>query len=129
VLLFGRQAWEHFPRLWPTRTDPFSTAMNRMQKLVVTRGTPDVSAWSNSAVLDGELVPAATRLAKERDVVVIGSTSVVQELAAAGAVEEYRLITFLIIVGQGTRLFAPVELDLLSVEAVGSATLATYAAR
>jgi dihydrofolate reductase len=129
VLLFGRQTWEHFSRLWPTRTDPFSTAMNRMPKMVVTRGTPDVSAWSNSTVLDGDLVPAVTQLARERDVVVIGSTSVVRELAAAGAVDEYRFMTFPTIVGEGTRLFAaPVELDLVSVDVVGSGTLATYVA-
>jgi dihydrofolate reductase len=80
-------------------------------------------------VLDGDLVPAVTQLARERDVVVIGSTSVVRELAAAGAVDEYRFMTFPTIVGEGTRLFAaPVELDLVSVDVVGSGTLATYVA-
>src|SRR3954453_2384455 len=73
VLLFGRRTWEHFSRLWPTRTDPFSTAMNKIEKLVVTRGTLDPSAWSNSAVVDGALVEAVARLVSERDVVVIGS--------------------------------------------------------
>jgi dihydrofolate reductase len=130
VLLFGRQTWEHFSRLWPTRTDPFSAAMNRLPKKVVTRGTPDLSAWSNSSVLDGDLADAVGILAKERDVVVIGSTSVVRELAAAGAVDEYRLITFPTVVGTGTRLFStPVELELVSADAVGQTTLTTYAAK
>src|SRR3954453_9786880 len=62
VLLFGRRTWEHFSKLWPTRTDPFSTAMNQMQKIVVTRRPLDVSAWSNSTVLDGDLVDAVADL-------------------------------------------------------------------
>ncbi|MDQ1633030.1 MAG: hypothetical protein QOC80_3002, partial [Frankiaceae bacterium] len=94
VLLFGRRTWEHFSRLWPTRTDQFSTAMNQIPKMVVTRGPLDVSGWSNSIVLEGDLVDSVARLSQDRDVVVIGSISVVHELAAAGAVDQYRLLTF-----------------------------------
>src|ERR687890_1179719 len=56
VLLFGRRTWEHFSRLWPARTDPFSTAMNRADKAVVTRGTPDLTVWTGSTALTGDLV-------------------------------------------------------------------------
>ncbi|WP_270888782.1 dihydrofolate reductase family protein [Pedococcus sp. 5OH_020] len=129
VLLFGRQTWEHFSRLWPARTDPFSTAMNALPKVVVTRGAPDLSAWSNSTLLEGELAEGVLRLRQDRDVVVIGSTSVVRQLAAAGAVDEYRLLTFPTILGDGARLLTtPVDLELVSVDVSGAATLATYAA-
>jgi dihydrofolate reductase len=128
VLLFGRRTWEQFSRLWPTRTDPFSTAMNQAAKAVVTGGAPDLSAWSGSTLLDGDLLDGVARLAKESDVVVVGSTSVVRELQAAGAVEEYRLLTFPTVVGDGARLLTvPTDLELVSVDAVGPATLATYA--
>jgi dihydrofolate reductase len=130
VLLFGRQTWEHFSRLWPARTDPFSTAMNQALKVVVSRGTPDLSAWSPSTVLADDLLDGVARIAKERDVVGIGSTSVVRELEAAEAVDEYRLLTFPTVVGEGARLFSvPVDLELVSVEAIGPATLTAYAAR
>lgn len=129
VLLFGRQTWEHFSRLWPARTDTFSTAMNQASKAVVTRGTPDLTAWSQSTVLAGDLLEGVARIAQERDVVVIGSTSVVHQLAAANAVDEYRLLTFPTVVAEGARLFTvPVDLELVSVDAIGPATLATYAA-
>ena len=128
VLLFGRRTWEQFSRLWPARTDPFSTAMNQACKAVVTRGDPDLSAWSGSTVLVGDLLDGVARLAQERDVVVVGSTSVVRELEAAGAVDEYRLLTFPTVVGDGARLFTrPTDLELVSVDAIGPATLATYA--
>jgi dihydrofolate reductase len=130
VLLFGRSTWEQFSRLWPTRTGAFATSMNHADKVVVTRGAPDLSAWSNSTVLEGDLVDGVLRLARERDVVVIGSLSVVRALAAAGAVDEYRLLTFPTVVGDGARLFAtPVDLGLVSADVVGPATLATYDVR
>jgi dihydrofolate reductase len=130
VLLFGRRTWEQFSRLWPARTDPFSTAMNQARKVVVTSGTPDLSAWSGSTALVGDLLGGVARLAEERDVVVVGSTSVVRELEAARVVDEYRLLTFPTIVGTGARLFTvPADLQLVSVDAVGPATLATYAVR
>lgn len=127
ALLFGRHTWEHFSRLWQTRTDPFSTAMNAIPKYVVSRGAPDLAAWSNSRRLDGELVEGAARIAAGQDLVVIGSLSVVRALQAAGAVDEYRLFTFPSFAGAGDTLFDhPVPLDLVSLERRDQLTLATY---
>ncbi|MFL6132176.1 MAG: dihydrofolate reductase family protein [Nocardioidaceae bacterium] len=129
MLLFGRRTWEHFSRLWPARSDSFSIAMNQSPKAVVTRGTPDLSAWSHSTVLAGDLLDGVARIAQDRDVVVIGSTSIVRELAAADAVDEYRLLTFPSVIGDGARLLTvPMDLKLVSVDAIGPATLAAYAA-
>jgi dihydrofolate reductase len=129
ALLLGRKSWEHFARLWPSRTDPFAAALNAVPKVVVSHGTPDLAAWSHSRLLDGDLVVGAKRLARHRDVVVMGSLSVARELAAAGLVDEYRLMTFPTAVGDGARLFAgPATLELVSVAAVGPTMLATYAA-
>ena len=127
ALLFGRRTWQHFAGLWPQRTDPFSAAMNALPKHVVSRTTPDLGAWSNSHRLEGELVTGALGLATQQDVVVIGSTGVVQQLAAAGAVDEYRLLTFPTILGVGRRLCdQPLELDLVESQVTGPVTLATY---
>ena len=58
---------------------------------------------------------------------VIGSTSIIRQLTAAEAVDEYRLLTFPSFLGGGARLFdAPVDLELVAVSAAGPATLATY---
>ena len=131
VLLFGRRTWEHLARLWPERTDPFSTAMNRARKVVVSRGELDLGAWEHSELLEGDLVDGATRLADEGDVVIIGSLSIVRELQAAGLVDEYRLFTFPTAVGDpdAERLFATaVELELVSIETRGPATFSVLAA-
>ncbi|GAA3628582.1 dihydrofolate reductase family protein [Microlunatus ginsengisoli] len=127
VLLFGRRTWQHFSRLWPSRTDPFSTAMNGMPKYVVSSGAPDLDAWSNSRLLGDDLVPAARDLARRQDVVVIGSLGVVRALAAQDAVDEYRLLTFPTFTGAGGTLFeAPVELRLVDIVVQSGVTLGTY---
>lgn len=130
VLLFGRRTWEHFSRLWPERTDPFSTAMNRSRKVVVSTGVADLRAWANSERLDGDLVDGVARLAADHDVIVIGSTSVVRALQAAGRVDEYRLFTVPTVIGDpgAVRLLdAPAELQLVSVDTAGPCTLTVLA--
>jgi dihydrofolate reductase len=130
VLLFGRRTWEHFSRLWPERTDPFSAALNRARKVVVSTGVPDLGVWANSERLDGDLVDGVARLAADHDVIVIGSTSIVRALQAAGRIDEYRLFTIPTVIGDpaAVRLFdAPAELQLISVDAAGPAILTVLA--
>ena len=88
VLVLGRRTWEAWANLWPNRSDDFSTALNNMTKAVVSRSEPALDAWSNSSLLDGELVAGVREVAQDRDVVIAGSTSVVHQLAAAGAIDE-----------------------------------------
>jgi dihydrofolate reductase len=130
TLLFGRRTWEHFATLWPARDDAFSRAMNAASKAVVTTRALPEGAWSNSRRIDGGLLDWVGHTRASRDVVVIGSGSVVEALAAAGAVDEYRLLTFPVAVGDGRRLFRGGErLALRSAERVGPATLSNYDTR
>jgi dihydrofolate reductase len=127
VLLMGRTTWEVFSRRWPSRSDEFAKKMNRTPKVVVSRSAPALEAWSNSSLLEGELVAGVDELTREQDVVVYGSTSVVHALAVADAVDEYRLLVIPTALGAGERLFvAPVDLQLMSIETAGQAVLARY---
>ena len=126
TLLFGRRTWEHFSGLWPSRNDPFSTRMNRARKVVATSRPLDVSAWSNSRVINGPVEDWARRALPDTDVVVIGSVSVVRALMSAGLVDEYRLLTFPDAVGDGQRLFTePVALRQVSSQASPYGVLTT----
>jgi dihydrofolate reductase len=128
ALLLGRKTWEAFSRLWPTRDDEFSARMNAVPKLVASRTLTDVSAWKNSSVLQGDLVQAVRD--ETRDVIALGSLSVVRALMAADLVDEYRLLTFPTVAGSGERLFAeggaPVYLETVSAEPAGAAVLTRY---
>lgn len=130
VLLLGRGTWQLFAKLWPPRSDAFSTTMNNARKLVVSATLTDVSAWRNSELLEGDLPGEVERLRRERDVIVIGSVSVARALRERDLVDEYRLLVFPTVLGVGGRLFAgPAEagdLRLASVERSGAAALLRY---
>ena len=124
VQLYGRRTWELFARLWPTRTTDYARVMNDVPKRVATRTGIDASAWSNSAVIDSD--PLTWVKAEQRNVVVIGSLSLVHALAAADLVDEYRLITFPTVTGDGEPLFAagtPADFRYTEVEALDPAVL------
>jgi dihydrofolate reductase len=129
VMLLGRTTWELFSKLWPGRTDAFSTKMNAIPKLVASRSLTSADAWQNSTLIDGDLVETVRRRKAEQDIVVTGSVEVVQTLAAADLVDEYRLMVFPTVVGTGRRLFAdgaPTRLRLASVEQKGQGALLRY---
>jgi dihydrofolate reductase len=128
VLLLGRKSWELFSGIWPGRDDPFSARLNAVPKLVVSRTLTDTSAWANSQVVDGDLADVVKR--EQRGMVIMGSTSIVRQLMAAGLIDEYRLLTFPTVLGTGERLFPaggpPAYLECLSAEQAGAAVLARY---
>jgi dihydrofolate reductase len=127
TLLLGRVTWERFARIWPGRDDAFAEVMNRIPKLVASRSLDHVGAWSNSALIRGELVDAVA--AAEGEVIVVGSAGVAQQLA--DLVDEYRLLVFPLVLGQGRRLFerGGIDLTLVAAEPVGEAVLLTYRRR
>jgi dihydrofolate reductase len=131
ALLFGRDTWQLFAKIWPGRSDEFSMKMNTAPKWVASRTLTDVSAWRNSSLIAGELTGEVQRLRRERDLIVIGSTSVVHTLMGRDLVDEYRLLVFPAVLGDGRRLFdgraaAAVDLRLTSAEQSGAAALLCY---
>jgi dihydrofolate reductase len=130
TLLFGRRTWEHFSNLWPHRDDPFSQAINAADKAVVTHRAIDERTWSNSRAIDQPLAAWVRHHVTTTDLVVIGSHSVVDELAEADLVDEYRLLTFPTAAGAGRRLFTDGRmLELISAEQVGPAVLTVLTTR
>ncbi|MBD3781355.1 MAG: dihydrofolate reductase family protein [Micrococcales bacterium] len=125
VQLLGRRTWELFAGLFPTRDDEFSTRMNRMAKVVVSRGEPDLDRWSNSTSAQGDAVDIVRDRVATQDVVVLGSGGVVDRLLAAGVVDELRLMVFPTVVGRGRRLFgeAALDLDLVATRDAGAGVL------
>ncbi len=130
ALLLGRRTWELFARIWPGRDDPFSAKMNAMRKLVASRSLEHADGWQNSTVLRGDLVAGVRERKRAQDIVVAGSASVTRALMASDLVDEYRLLVFPLLLGEGTRLFPegirPACLALVSAQTAGPAVLLTY---
>lgn len=120
VFLYGRRTWESFSARWPKRDDPFARALNAADKAVATRTGVDLGRWSNSRIVDGEVLEWARTTAADRDVVIVGSGSLTDRFIGAGAVDEYRLRVFPTATGAGRRLFRnDARLDLTAVEQMG----------
>jgi dihydrofolate reductase len=130
ALLLGRRTWQLFTKVWPGRDDPFSAKMNAMPKLVASRSLDSTADWQNSTVLRGDLAAEVRARKQAQDIVVMGSASVTRALMASDLVDEYRLLVFPLVLGEGTRLFpegtAPASLALVSAETVGPTVRLVY---
>jgi dihydrofolate reductase len=106
ALLLGRRTYEGFAAAWPSRQGEFADKFNSMPKYVVSSTLRD-PRWTNSTVLDGDVVEEVAKLRGRLrgDVVVHGSAQLVQTLIEHDLVDELRLMVFPVVLGAGKRLF------------------------
>jgi dihydrofolate reductase len=109
ALLLGRVTYEGFAEAWPERKDAagFADKFNGMPKYVVSR-TLEKPAWNNSHVLDADDLPGEINRIKQEgdgDILVNGSNTLMQALMEHDLVDEYRLMLFPVVLGQGKKLF------------------------
>lgn len=113
VLLIGRVTYDSFAGAWPDREAaggedaPFAKQLGDIRKVVVSR-QPLEFTWRNSELAEGDLVAAAAALKADagiRGILIPGSISVVQQLLAAGLVDELRLLVHPVAARTGRRLF------------------------
>jgi dihydrofolate reductase len=123
-LLFGRVTYELMLRYWPTAAamanDPaVATGMNRLPKVVFSR-TLDGVTWSNTRVVKDDMTAEVKRMKKAPggDMVILGSGSVVSQLAQAGLIDEYQVVVLPYVLGEGRTMFegldAKINLSLTS---------------
>jgi dihydrofolate reductase len=124
ALLLGRITYQGFADAWPSREGEFADKFNTMPKYVVSSTLRDPS-WTNTTVLDGDLVESVSKLKRERDgdVVVHGSGQLAQALLEHDLVDELRLMVFPVVLGSGKRLFGETtdkkRLELVESRSVG----------
>jgi dihydrofolate reductase len=129
VLLLGRETYDSFAGAWPDRElggeedAPFAKQLGDTRKVVASRQKLDFS-WRNSELIEGDLIEAVTALKADsavRGILVPGSISVVQQLLAAGLIDELRLLVHPVAARKGRRLFddgdTPYHLKVTTTEA------------
>jgi dihydrofolate reductase len=107
-LLAGRTTYEQFATYWPAQApNPFTEALNRVQKYVASTTLTEPLGWQNSVLLAGDAADAVARLRKEVDdnLVVFGSGVLVRSLIPLGLVDELVLFIHPLVLGSGRRLF------------------------
>ena len=105
-LLLGRRTYEIFAAFWPHSDDPGAEPLNRATKHVASTTLKKLE-WENSQLIEGD-VPDGVSALKQQDgpeLQVHGSGNLIQTLLEHELIDEIRLLTFPLVLGQGKRLF------------------------
>jgi len=115
TLLFGRVTYELMAGFWPTpeaiKTDPVVAAgMNKAEKIVFSR-TLDKADWNNTRLVKKNMVAEVRRLKQGpgKDLTVLGSGSIVSQLAQEGLIDEYQILLNPVVIGKGKTMFEGVK--------------------
>jgi dihydrofolate reductase len=118
TLVFGRTTYDMMKSYWPTpaaaANDPAMTRVMRTSPKIVFSKTLQTEAespdWKNITLLR-EVDPRAIRQLKSRegDFTILGSGSIVQQVAKLGLIDEYLLATVPIVLGAGKTMFKDVK--------------------
>jgi dihydrofolate reductase len=111
ALVFGRVTYEMMAGFWPTPVamemmPAVAEGMNRMPKIVFSRALSEAS-WNNTNLVKGDLATEMRKLKQEPgpDMVILGSGSIVSQLAQEGLIDEYQIVVNPIVLGAGRTMF------------------------
>ncbi|WP_296744086.1 dihydrofolate reductase family protein [Mesorhizobium sp.] len=106
ALLLGRKTYDIFAAHWPYQDDPIGEAFNAATKYVATH-RPESLTWRNTQSLGPDIVATLRRLKQEDgpDLLIQGSSDLIQTLLANDLIDEIRLLIFPLVLGKGKRLF------------------------
>jgi dihydrofolate reductase len=115
ILLFGRVTYEMMASWWPTpaaiNSNPeIANGMNASEKVVFSR-TLKKADWNNTKLVKDNLAAAIKKLKQlpDRPITVLGSGSLVTQLAELGLVDEYQLMIDPVALGEGTPIFSNIQ--------------------
>src|ERR671913_630375 len=109
AFLFGRRTYEIFAGYWGAMANPdnpISDALNTKPKYVAST-TLTEPQWADTTVLSGEVAAAIGELKAKQggELQVHGSGALIRWLFDNHLVDEITLLTYPVVIGQGTRLF------------------------
>jgi dihydrofolate reductase len=110
VLLFGRLTYELMVQYWPTpaatqQNPTVAERMNHSPKVVFSR-TLKSASWENTKLVSDDIVGAVRKLKEgDEDMTILGSGSIVSQLADAGLVDQFTVAVSPIVLGAGKRIF------------------------
>ena len=115
--IMGRVTYEQMAACWPSANGDYADFMNNLPKVVFSKTLPS-AGWAGSRIARGDLAKeiAAIKSESDGDVMAHGGAAFVQALSRLGLIDEYRLVTLPVVLGNGLPLFKdlakPLRVDL-----------------
>jgi len=110
-LLFGRITYDLMAGYWPTpiadqQNPVVAKAMNNMQKVVFS-GTMEKASWNNTRLVRTDIVSEIRKMKNEAGpgMVIMGSGSIISQLAQEQVIDEYQIIVNPVALGKGRTMF------------------------
>jgi dihydrofolate reductase len=110
-LVFGRVTYELMASYWPTpvasENDPVvAERMNSLPKVVFSR-TLAKASWTNTKLVRGEVVAEIRKMknASGEGMAILGSGTIVSQLAQERLIDEYQVVVNPIVLGKGRTMF------------------------
>lgn len=107
TLLFGRITYEMMSSFWPTEQalqlmPDMAKGMNKAEKIVFSR-TLKKATWNNTRIVNKGLLEEVQQLKQAgKNLTLLGSGTIVTQLAEAGLIDHYELMIDPILLGEGT---------------------------
>jgi dihydrofolate reductase len=115
VLVFGRITYELMAGFWPTpfaieNMPDIAKGMNSMPKVVFSRRLEQAS-WKNTTLVKGDLASEIRKMKQQpgEGMAILGSGSIVSQLAQEGLIDEYQIVVNPIVLGAGRTMFDGVK--------------------
>ncbi len=117
ALMFGHTTYEMMKSYWPTpdaiKNDPdMAKVVNNSPKIVFSKTLKSVEErpnWKNIRILNEIRPEEILKLKGKEDITIMGSGTIVQQLANFGLIDEYSLVVVPVILGAGKPLFKDVK--------------------
>ncbi len=112
ALVLGRVTYDLMVSFWPTpmaaqMMPAVAERMNNLPKVVFSR-TLNKATWNNTTLLKGDIAAEIRRLKETslHDMTILGSGTIIAQLAQAGLIDEYQFVVNPVVLGQGRTMFA-----------------------
>src|ERR1700757_585973 len=114
-LLFGRKTYELMIQYWPTpmakqHDAAIADRMNALPKVVFSKTLKEAN-WSNTKLVGDDLAGEVRRMKQESGdgMTILGSGTLVAQLADAGLIDEYHVVVNPVALGKGRTMFEGVR--------------------
>jgi dihydrofolate reductase len=114
ALVMGRETYQGFAEVWPTREGKMADQINSMPKYVASRTLKEPLAW-NSTLIKGDVAEEIGKLKQGmgRGLLQYGVGELTQTMLKAQLVDEFRFLVFPFAFGEGPRIFEHMGANML----------------